>query len=488
MTSSSGMALFTRRVSDLLARPLVAVAPETAVVEVARRLSRERVGSVVVTHDDVPAGIITDQDLRQRVVEAGRDPARTPASTIMSFPVLTLAPSARAFDALLVMTRHRVRHVVVVENGRAIGVISNRDLLDLHAVHPVMLADDIARAPSVEALGRLAPAVVDLIRRLFADGGKVLEIAQLVSELNDRIVIRVIELTTQALADDGRRAPVPFAWLAFGSEGRREQTLHTDQDNGVVYADPPAELDDAAREYFARLAQRVVDALIVIGIPECPGGAMASNRRWCQPLGVWKRYVDDWISAPSPEHLLAAAMYFDLRPVSGNFRLAAALADRIHAEAPAHPRFLGLMARDVVDRRVPLTLFGNVGVARSGEHRGRIDVKGGGCFQVVGAARVHALELGLRETNTVARIAAAGAHGRYTDDEVRDITEAYEQLLRVRLAHQLEQLEAGVTPDNRIDPERLSHRDALLLRDALKTVAMVQQRLRERYATDYIPA
>jgi CBS domain-containing protein len=482
------MAMFTRRVRDLLARPLVAVFPSTPVIEVARRLTSESVGSVVVVQDGRPAGIITDQDLRRRVVETGRDPATTLAAAVMSSPLVTLPPSSYAFDALLAMTRRRVRHVVVVEDDRAIGVISSRDLLDLHAVHPVALADDIARAPSVEALTQLAPAVVDLIRRLVGDGGGVGEIAQLVSELNDRLVIRAVELTVAGLARDGRTAPVAWAWLAFGSEGRREQTLRTDQDNGLVFADPPADAEAAAVAYFSRLGEQVVAALIAIGFPECPGGAMASNPRWCQPLGVWKAYVENWIGSPSPEHLLAASMYFDLRCIHGAASLPTAIADCIHGAAPTHQRFIGLMARDVVDRRVPLTLFGNVGVARSGEHRGRVDIKGGGCFQVVGAARVHALELGLRETNTVERLARAGDHGRYTREEVRDITDAYDQLLRVRLVHQLEQLDAGVAPDNLIDPEHLSHRDAVLLRDALKTVAMVQQRLRQRYATDFIPA
>jgi CBS domain-containing protein len=215
---------------------------------------------------------------------------------------------------------------------------------------------------------------------------------------------------------------------------------------------------------------------------------MASNEPWRQPVSVWEGYVDRWISSPSPQHILAAAMYFDLRLVAGDAGLAARISARIHDRAPRAQRFLALMARDVVDRRVPLTLFGGVGVQRSGPHRGTVDLKGAGCLQLVGAARVHALELGLGETNTRDRFLAAGEQGLYTKDDVIEISDAYEHLLRLRLTHQLERLAAGEPPDNHVDPERLSHRDGLLLRDALKTVGRVQQRLRERYATDFIPS
>jgi CBS domain-containing protein len=179
-------------------------------------------------------------------------------------------------------------------------------------------------------------------------------------------------------------------------------------------------------------------------------------------------------------------MYFDLRLVAGSPELGARLAEMIRTEAPAHPRFLGLMARDVVDRPLPVGPFGRVRVPRRGPHPGTIDIKGAGCIQLVGAARVHALELGLAETNTVARITAAGERGLYAKDEVVEIADAYEHLLRLRLGHQLERLAAAQAPDNQIDPARLSHRDRLLLRDALKTIARVQARLRERYATDFI--
>jgi CBS domain-containing protein len=488
MSQPGELALFAHRVTELLTRPPVLATTDAPALDVARLMSRERVGSVVLLAEGRLAGIVTDRDLRRRVVEDNRDPARTPASTIMSAPVVTVSADAFAFDALLAMTRHHIRHVVVEDAGRVVGVVSSRDLLRLHAAHPVTLVRDITRATSIEGLAALESQITALIGRLFAAGGTVHDVARLAAELNDRLVIRVLELTHAELRSGGHEPPVAWAWLVFGSEGRQEQTLRTDQDNGLVYADPPPEGEAAARAYFGRFAEAAVAGLLKVGFPPCPGKAMASNPQWCQPLTVWDGYVRRWIAEPTPEHILAASMYFDLRHVAGEPALAASLTARIRGEAPAHPHFLGRMARDVVERRVPISFFGGVTVQRSGAHRGAVDIKGAGCLQLVGAARVHALELGLPETNTVARFTAASARGLYTSDEIVEIRDAYEHLLRLRLAHQLDQLGAGDEPDNYVDPERLSHRDRLLLRDALKTVDRVQHRLRERYATDFIPA
>jgi CBS domain-containing protein len=213
---------------------------------------------------------------------------------------------------------------------------------------------------------------------------------------------------------------------------------------------------------------------------------MASNPRWCQPLSVWSRYVRAWIDAPTL-HVLDASIYFDLRPLAGTRELAGSLVDAIHREVATHRTFLAVLAHDVVSRRVPLTLLRRrVAVRRRGPHAGHVDVKGAGSMQLVGAARVHALELALAETNTRARFQGAGARGLYSAAEAREITDAHDHLLRLRLVHQLAQAERGAAPDNYVDPRHLSHADAVLLREALLTVRRVQAGLRDRFQTDLL--
>ena len=478
------LTLFHLRVRDLLRRPAVTCAPGTSATEIARRLTREGVGSVVVVDADRRGiGIVTDRDLR-RLVAADRSSATTPADALMSAPLIGVRPASFAFEALLEMTRHGIRHLAVLDEGRLVGVISSRDFLLLQTAHPVMLARDITRAGTVAELTDLAHGVTDLVRRLVREGGSAYDIGQIVAELNDRIVVRVLGLTAAALEESGAgEPPLPWCWLAFGSEARREQTLRTDQDNGLVYADPPPDLAAPAAAYFARLAAGAIDALVAVGFPPCPGGAMASNPLWCQPLAVWAGHFRRWIDESRPEQLLSAGIYFDLRPLVGATQLAASLVRLVHEEAPRRPVFLALLAREVVEHAVPLTLLRGVAVKRRGPRAGTVDLKTGGMLQVVGAGRLVALELGLAETNTVDRFRAAAGRGVYKPEEAHEITDAYQHLMRLRLVHQLARLDAGEQPDNDVDPSRLSRADELLLREALRTVTRVQAELRERYRT-----
>lgn len=456
-------------------------------MEAARRLSREGVGSIVVLDPDgAPVGIVTDRDFRRKVVSEGRDPGTTPVRDIMSRPLVTLPPTAFAFEAVLEMTRHRIRHVVLVEDGRAIGVVSSRDFLALQTTHPVTLAREITRAGSLDAVAALAARVTTLVRRLVDERGTAYDIGQIVAELNDRIVVRVLALTAGALEEAGEdAAPLRYCWLAFGSEARREQTLRTDQDNGLVYEDTPPPLAARAAAYFRCFAETAIRGLVHVGFPPCPGDAMASNPAWCQPVSVWEGYFRRWMREAGPEHVLAACIYFDLRPVGGTIEVAARLLEAVR-DAPRHRAFLGYLARDVVERRVPLTLFGNVAVPRSGPHRGAVDLKGAGSLQLAGAGRVYGLSLALHETNTIDRIRAAATHGIFSPAEARDISDAYQHLTRLRLVHQLENLDRAEAPDNYIVPSRLSRADALLMREALKTISSVQDGVRERFATDFV--
>ena len=198
-------------------------------------------------------------------------------------------------------------------------------------------------------------------------------------------------------------------------------------------------------------------------------------------MAGWVRYFRRCLDEPVPERVLGAAIHFDVRPLAGTVELGARLGDLVRREAPAYRLFLALLARDVVDRRLPLTLLGRLAVPRRGPQAGTLDLKGGGTMPLVGAGRVLALELGVAEHNTLDRIRAAAAHGVWREGETQAIIDAGQVLMRLRLVHQLEQLARGQAPDNRIVPARLSRADGLLLRDALRTVAEVQQTVRGRY-------
>ena len=480
------VSVFLRRVSDLVRRTPVTCHAHARASAIARLMSAEGVGSIVVVDGaGAPAGIVTDRDLRRKVVAEARDAEATEAGAIMSSPLITLPPDAFVFEAILAMTRHRIRHVVLVDKGCLAGVVSSQDFFALQSTHPVAVARELDRAPSLEALAALGGRITALVGRLVAEGASAYDVGQFVAELNDRVVLRVLALTAAALETQGLPPPaVPYCWLAFGSEARREQTLRTDQDNGLVYADPPAEVAGAVAAYYARFAEDAVRGLVATGVPLCPGNAMASNPRWCQPLSVWAGYFRTWMDHPSGEELLAASIYFDLRPLAGDLEQGQRLVALVRQEAPSSRVLLGLLARDVVTRRPALTLFGNIAVRRAAGRRATVDIKGGGVMQLTGAGRVAGLELGLEAVNTVDRFHAAAERGLYQREEAREITDAYQHLMRLRLVHQLAQAARGETPDNLVEPGTLSHADRLLFRDALQTVQRVQEGLRQRFATD----
>ncbi|MGH7314345.1 MAG: DUF294 nucleotidyltransferase-like domain-containing protein, partial [Candidatus Rokuibacteriota bacterium] len=314
--------------------------PDQTIAEASRLMAEHGVGSVIVVGPSAaPVGIVTDRDLRTRALAAGRA-ASDPVTAIMSTPVLSISPEAFVFEALLEMTRRDIHHLAVIEAGRLLGVVSSHDLLLLQAAAPLALTRGIQAAGTLDALGEVMPTLTEATGRLFEQGLSGYQMGRIVSELNDLVIRRVLALVEQNLVKDGSGTPpVGFCWLVLGSEGRREQTIKTDQDNALVYADPSPTLRRAAERYFARFAEQAIESLVRLGYPRCPGGSMASNARWCQPLPVWQRYFAEWVRDPLPQNVLYSSIYFDLRPVAGAEALAGALREEIRGQVAAWRSF-----------------------------------------------------------------------------------------------------------------------------------------------------
>ena len=483
LLSRAGSGLLGRRVLDLATGLPLTCAGAMPAAEAAALMSARAVGSIVVVGGGgEPLGIVTDRDLRNHVVARGAS-AQLPAARIMSAPLVSVPADTPAFEALLEMTRRSIHHLGVVESGRLVAVVSSHDMVLAEGAHPLALARAIEAEESLDGLAALAPRLIGVVRWLVTGGARASEIGRLVAEINDRLVARALALLERALEAEGHgRPPVAYSWLVAGSEGRREQTLKTDQDNALIYADSPKEGEAAA--YFSLLAERMGAALVRLGFPACPGGFMASNARWRQPERVWREYVASWMENPNPEPIVDASLFFDLRPVAGDPEPGRALWSWVCERAPGSTLFLRYLAQDAVSRPSALGWFGRFRVERSGPRRGRLDLKALAVFPMTQAMRVCALSLGLRETHTLDRLAGAEAAGLLRPQDAADLREAYEIVARVRIAHQLRCLDEGVAPDNFLDPRRLSRGDGLLLKDALRTVAWVQRFVEDRFQTD----
>ncbi len=469
---------------QLLSQPLRALlrrAPVTATLqlsirEAAQRMRDERVSSLLLVDTDGGrlCGLVTDRDLRNRVLAAGLDPAR-PLADIATLQPLTLPASAPGFEALLLMARHNVHHVPVVQDGRPLGMLTVTDVNQQHSTSPVFLAGDIARQTTLAGLVGCAARVAALQRQLGASGASAWATGHVVTTITDALTRRLLDLAQQALGP----APVPFAWVAAGSQARHEQTARSDQDNCLVLDDAYAPVAHGA--YFEALARQVCDGLDACGYIHCPGGIMAMTPQWRQPQRVWAQQFSRWVDTPEPMALMLSGVFFDVRTVAGDDTLLLQLRQAVLRSTRGNSLFLAHMVGNALKRQPPLGLFGGLAPARGGEHKGTLDLKHHGIVPIVDLARIYALAAGQAAVNTHDRLAHAADSGEISPASVRDLRDTLEHLSQVRLRHQARQTDAGRQADNFVDPDELSNFERSQLKDAFAVVKQLQQVLAQRY-------
>lgn len=471
--------LFSVKAGDLV-KTLQKVSASCSVREAAATMETYRVGSVLVHAPDDSediVGIVTDRDLRGKVVAAGLDLQR-PVLDIMSGPVETVLSQALCFDVLLKMMATSIHHLAVERRGRIIGVITSHDIMLLQGHSPYYLFKEIRVQQGIEGLYVLARKIPDVIRGLIKEGAKAGNITQMIAILNDHILERLLTL----LEDELGPAPLPYCWLLMGSEGRREQTFKTDQDNAIVYADPQDTAQGlAAASYFEEFAKRAIGHLVRCGYPLCPGEIMATTAKWCQPLAVWKGYFASWIGEPDPQELLHATIFFDFRCGFGEASLARELRHSLKEEAGRQELFLYHLARQCMASRVPLSFFKNFIVDKDGAHKDTLNIKHQGLTPFVNFARVLSLGHGISETNTLSRLQALYDAEVLTPELWKMATEAYELQMQQRLLHQLSQIEEGQEPDNHIHPNQLSDLEKRMLKAAFTVIERLYGVLESMY-------
>lgn len=480
MRSSEELYLFTITAGDL-AKPAQKMSVASSIQQVALEMARLRIGSMLL-HDpdnaDNVIGIITDTDLRMKVVATGRD-YNEPVENIMAMPVYSVLAEEICFEVLLKMMDSGIRHLAVEKGGHITGVLTSHDIMVLQGNSPFYLFKEIIKQREISGIYPIASKVPGIIRNLIREGGKAGSISRMISLLNDQIVRQVLTLLEKEVGEP----PVSYCWLFMGSEGRRDQTFLTDQDNAIVYADPYSEEKKKQVEaYFVDFAARAIEHLSKCGYPLCPSEVMASNPKWCQPFSVWQRYFTSWITEASAEELLDVTIFFDFRAGYGDDKLATSLRNHIIDLASREQDFILKLARNCQANKVPLSFFRNFIVERNGEHRNRLDIKLRGLLPIVSFARLLALQHGLRETNTIARLEALQGEGFIPVDLCNDAVKAYELQMQLRIVHQLEQIEMQQAPDNYIEPQNLTAMERTMLKEAFEVIEKLQALLERRFA------
>ncbi|WP_120994790.1 putative nucleotidyltransferase substrate binding domain-containing protein [Stutzerimonas urumqiensis] len=468
--------LNTRLDALALQRP-VHCARELPVNQAVKTMHEQHVGSIVIVDDALhPLGIFTLRDLRRAIADGECDLTQ-PIANLMTENPFHLPPDATAFDAAMAMTERHIAHVCVVEKGQLRGVLSERDLFSLQRVDLVHLARTIRNAGRISTLAALRSEIRQLVDNMLAHGASSTQITHIITLLNDHTVCRVIELAIEALGDPG----VPFTWLCFGSEGRREQTLLTDQDNGIMF-----EANDAAEAAMIRgrllpLAQRINQDLAACGFTLCKGGIMAGNPELCLSRQEWTRRFRGFVRESTPEHLLGCTIYFDLRAVWGPADGCEKLRLALIAEIQENSLFQRSMVENALRQRPPVGRFRDFVVARKGAVKDTLDLKVQGLTPFVDGARLLALAHGIETCNTLERLRQLVASRIIEEKDGAAYEEAYQFIQQMRMQQHQHQARLGQPMTNRLDPDTLNHLDRRILRESFRQAQRLQASLTLRY-------
>lgn len=471
----AGLAALSLQAADLLRRAPVTLEADMSIRQAAQLMSAQQISSVLITENDRLVGLITDSDLRHRCLARGLSPD-SPARDIMTPEPVTLDGDALLAEALLRMTRMQIHHLPVLIEGRPAGMLTLSDLARQQGTSPVFLATDIQRAGDVDSLARICRRLPELQLQLGLTNTRPEHIGAAIASITDALTRRLLELAESRLG----RPPVPYVWAAGGSQGRQEQTVHSDQDHALIIDD---RMQEADREYFTELSRQVSDGLNACGFPYCPGIAMASNPQWRRPVRIWEGYFDDWIERPQPQALMRASIFFDLRAVHGEAKLLRQLQARVLEQTRNNHIFIAHLAAAALRHRPPLGFFRNFVLIHDGEHDATLDLKQRGLLPIVDLARIYALAEGLPAVNTRERLEAAIAAGALSEELGTSLLDALEFIAGLRIRHQAECLRAGRAPDNYLPPATLSSLERAHLKDAFRLVQSLQATLENRYQT-----
>ena len=467
----TGTRLHATPVRAVMSSPVLMVEPSVTCREAAVLMREQRVSSVLVAGRDGP-GVLTDRDLRSRLVAEGR-PADTVVAEVASYPALVVGAEVTCAEAQLEMLSAGVHHLPVVEGGRVVGMVTSTDLQTLEGRSPLAVRSAVDRAGSVDQVAAAMAELPGSVARMLGDGAGPHEAGRVVATVTDRVQRKLLDL---AVADLGRPEG-RFAWLCFGSQARREQTVLTDQDTGLVL---PAGADDGEDAAWAAVAAWVTDALERVGYPRCRGGVMASEPLWRHDLAGWHARLDALVHRPTEHHLLESAIVFDARVVTGAGTVADLLGPAL-AGAGRDATFRGRLARVATTHRPPLGFLRRLTVEHRGEHRGQLDLKKGALLPVADLARLTAVARGGPEVGTDERLVAAAETGAMSRELSGTLRAGYTLALGLRLQRHAELFAAGEPLSNHVDPTELDPWVRAELREYFRAVRVAQEHVASTY-------
>ncbi len=443
-------------------------------IQTAARLMTDAHKSAILVHDgdDEMIGIVTDVVLRERVV-VGNLPVDVPVREVMSSPLIHVEDSALIFEAVLLLQEKGIKHLAVKDgSGAVISVISNEELLDVHRYSAAFLIEEIREAASVEEIAASHERLPRIVKALIDSGAHAENITRIITNISDTILGRLIDFAIEQIGEP----PVRFIFISLGSEGRGEQTLVTDQDNAVIYEDVEEDRSQSVHAYFLQFGETVCTWLDDVGYAFCNGKVMAMNPKWCQPISQWKKYFSGWITESSPEDLMEVSIFFDFRGLYGDHRFVDELREHIAGRAENKAAFLYNLVQNTLSFKVPIDFFGKIAVESGGDHPDTFNIKHV-MAQIIGFARIYAINYSIEPTNTLKRIDILLEKKVLNKATHEEITEAYNYLMQLRFRHQVSMIDRGEPPDNHVNINELTHMEKELFEKIFGQVSRLRKRL-----------
>ncbi|MEM0516422.1 DUF294 nucleotidyltransferase-like domain-containing protein [Pseudoalteromonas sp. YIC-827] len=464
-----------RKIAQLMTRQAITLTPDASIRQCAQTMSEHRVSSIMVTQGEGQEarliGVVTDRDLRSRVLAKGVDPQCSIAE-IMSVDPKFIFENNRVFSAMHLMLKHNIHHLPVLnELHQPLGMVTSTDLLRQQKSDPVQLIGRIYKASGVADLKRYAQEVPELLEGFAYHIDDISLIGKLLSGISDALTTRLIQLFQQRHGD----APARFSWICFGSQAREEQTLHSDQDNGLLL---PNGLDEEQLEYFKDMGEFVCQHLDVCGIRRCPGNIMASNAACRLSLGGWLDKFDRWLSSPTPEAMLNCKIFFDIRFISGSSDLFATFSEALSALKPDQ-FFYRALASELNLNSVPIGLFNQLKTEADAERHKYIDLKHRGIVIINDIVRLYALQANIRHASTLERLDALSKTQWLSKKDIFDLKDCWRYLTQLRLRAQLDN---EPLPSNCINPDGLTSLERHQLKEAFYLVRQAQQAATFKFA------
>jgi CBS domain-containing protein len=456
---------------------------DTTIQNAAKTMRDNRVGSIVIVDEKYkPIGIITDKDLRNKVV-AGDLCIDCKIKDIMSSPVITSNSDSTAADLQILMIKNNIHHICITVDGtpksKIIGMVSEHDILVLHGNNPSVLIREIKRAKSANQLNQIRLRAEQLLKKYLKQEVSISYISRIMTEINNAITVRAIELSTASLLNEGNKTiDIKWCWLALGSQGREEQLLRSDQDNALVFEDVPTEDYEKTKKYFLSLSKSVNDILNESGFEYCPAYVMASNPKWCLSLTEWNNQFNKWIYTPGSKEVMYSTIFFDFNPVYGNFELAEKMADNIYHSIKSQESFLSFLARNALENPPPLSFFRGFMVENNGEHKDEFDIKARAMMPLVDGARVLTLAAKIKGINsTIKRYDKLAEIEPENKELFEQLSDAYEIVMRFRALQGLKHNNTG----RYFNPEELNKMQRLMLRNCFRPIKELQTILTVRF-------